>query len=219
MWSETTYWLSVSWPCRRMCTGVIVITPTIAACDTIIAPSAIRALGEVYWQERRDYGPAGGRETAARIRGLTQSALGPESSVTRLLQSVISAAQESVPPDAHPWEPPLSVRRERCIAEPGPLVAALLPDLDATPWPSLDHAYGPALDTPVHLQLLLADDDLVRADALQLLADSLLGSGEPTSVLAPATTFLRTLAEDERVPGREGIAALVREAEALAGSA
>ena len=102
--------------------------------------------------------------------------------------------------------------------KPGPLVATLLPYLDATPWASLDHAYGPALDTPVHLQLLLADDELVRADALQLLADSLLGSEEPTSVLAPATTFLRTLADDERVPGREGIAALVREADALAGN-
>jgi tetratricopeptide (TPR) repeat protein len=184
-----------------------------------IHPHAIRALGEVFWQERRDYGPAGGRETAARISDLAQSALGPESSVARLLSSVMDAAQEAVPPDAEPWEPPLSVRRERAAAEPGPLVRELLSDLDETPWPSLDHAYGPALDTPVNLRLLVADDELVRRDALDLLAESLLGSGEPTSVLLPVTTFLRSLSEDPRVPDRGGIAALVREAEVLAGNA
>jgi tetratricopeptide (TPR) repeat protein len=183
-----------------------------------IHPLAIRALGEVYWQERREYGPGGGRATATRVEELVHQALGRESSVAQFLQSVFDAAREAAD-DVEPWDPPLSARREAAMSRPSPLVAELLGDLDETPWPSLWHAYGPALDTPVHLRLLLAEDELVRADALQLLTDSLLGSDEPTSVLAPATTYLGSLAEDERVPERERIAELVREARALAGSA
>ena len=45
MWAEMTYGLIVSWPCSFMCTGVIVITPTIAACEMAIDVSARRARG------------------------------------------------------------------------------------------------------------------------------------------------------------------------------
>ena len=45
MCAEMTYGLIASWPCSFMCTGVIVITATIAACDTAIEPSASRARG------------------------------------------------------------------------------------------------------------------------------------------------------------------------------
>ena len=180
-----------------------------------IHPITIRALSEVFWQERRDYGPAGGRETAAQIQELTRKVLGDESALARLLQDVFAAAQESVPPGAELWDPPLSALRERFLAEPSPLVATLLGDLEETPWPTLYHAYGPALDTPIHLRLLLAGDERLRADALQLLAESLLGSGESSSALAPAISHLARLAADERVPDVSGVAELLRGAEAL----
>jgi len=103
-------------------------------------PSSIRALGEIYWQERREYGPAGGRETAARIESLVRDALGEKSAVGRLVQDVIATAREAGE-GVEPKDPPLSARRERILAEPDPLVDELLPDLNDTPWPSLDHAY------------------------------------------------------------------------------
>lgn len=180
-----------------------------------IHPLAVRALGEVFWQERREYGPAGGRETAARIEELARKVVGDESALARLLQGVFAAAREAVPPGTEPWDPPLSVLRERFLAEPSPLVAELLGDLEETRWPTLYHAYGPALDTPIHLRLLLAEEERLRADALLLLEELLLGSGESSSALAPSITFLTRLAADERVPDASSVAVLLREAEAL----
>jgi tetratricopeptide (TPR) repeat protein len=166
-------------------------------------PLAIRALAEVYWQERREYGPAGGTETAARIELLARDAIGEQGTLGRLLQVVFAAARESVPPGTQLDEVPLSARREQILAEPDPLVDELLPDLDAVPWATLDHAYGPALDTPLHLRLLLATDDRVREDSLELLAESLLHQETVYPATIPAARFMQRLGEDPRVPGRD----------------
>ena len=180
-----------------------------------IHPLAIRALAEVYWQEQREYGPAGGAETAARIAQLSRDAIGDESDLGRLLQSVFDVARARVPEGATPEDPPLSVRRERILAEPDPLADELLPDLDTVPWASLEHAYGPAIDTPLHLRLLLARDERVRTDAHDLLADSLLHQGSTYPATAPALTFIRRLAADERVPGRDDLLGFVEAADSL----
>lgn len=174
-------------------------------------PLAIRALAEVYWQERREYGPAGGVETAARIEALARDAIGQEGPLGGLLQAVFASARESVPPGVRPDEIPLSARRERALADRGPLVEAFEPEIVAVPWATLDHAYGPALDTPVHLRLLLADDERVREDSLELLAESLLHQGTIYSATAPALQIMRRMADDDRVPGRERILELLEE--------
>lgn len=168
-------------------------------------PLAIRALGEVYWQERREYGPAGGKETAARIETLMRDALGEESALWRFVRQVLSAAREAVPSGAQLEEPPLSVRRERILAQRDPLADELLSDLDAVPWVSLDHAYGPAIDTPLHLRVLLAADERVREDALALLGESLLHQGSVYPATVPAVRLVRQLGSDARVPGRAGL--------------
>ena len=177
-----------------------------------IHPLAIRALAEVFWQERREYGPAGGRETAARIESLARDALGGESAIGRLLQDVFAAAREASA-GVEPDDPPLSVRRERILAEPDPLVDELLPDLDATPWPTLDHAYWPAVDTPLHLRLLLADDEWVRDDSLWLLGESLFHQGSVYPATEPALRIVRRLAGDDRVPGRARLIAFLQDVE------
>ncbi|MFD4671184.1 hypothetical protein ACFWNN_15720 [Lentzea sp. NPDC058450] len=41
-----------------------------------------------------------------------------------------------------------------------------LEGLDDVPWHSIDHAYGPALDTPGHVRALLSDDPEVVARAI-----------------------------------------------------
>ena len=171
-------------------------------------PLAIRALAEVYWQERREYGPAGGMETAARIEALARDAIGVEGALGRLLQAVFAAARESAA-GTEPDEIPLSLRRERSLADPDPLVDELLPDLETVPWSTLDHAYGPALDTPLHLRLLLAVDERVRDDSLELLAESLIHQETVYPATIPAARFMRRLVDDERVPGRDGVLALL----------
>lgn len=178
-----------------------------------IHPLAIRALAEVYWQERREYGPGGGRETASRIEALLHDALGEESAIGRFVRDVIAAAREAGA-GVEPWDPPLSVRRERILAESDPLAEELLSDLDDTPWPSLDHAYGPAVDTPLHLRLVLADDEQVRADAVELLGASVLHQGSRYTATEPALAIVRRLAADDRVPGRTALAALVEDVDA-----
>jgi hypothetical protein len=174
-----------------------------------IHPLAIRAFGEVYWQERREYGPAGGRETAARVEALVRDALGEENAVYQVVQGILDAAREAVPAGTEPEHPPLSARRERFLAEPNALADELLFDLDDTPWPTLDHTYGPAIDTPIHLRLLLADDERLRNDALELLGDSLLHQGSVYSATVPAVRLVRRLSADERVPGRGELAAFL----------
>ncbi len=166
-------------------------------------PLAIRALAEVYWQERREYGPAGGTETAAHIESLAREAIGDKGPLGQLLQRVFAVARESVPPGTQRDEVPLSARREQVLAAPDPLVDELLPDLDGVLWALLDHAYGPALDTPLHLRLLLASDDRVRGDSLDLIAASLLHQETIYPATIPAARFMRRLGEDARVPGRE----------------
>ena len=164
-------------------------------------PLAIRALAEVYWQERREYGPAGGMETAARIEALARDAIGQQGPLGALLHAVFASAREAVPPGAQPDDIPLSKRRERALADRVPSVEDFEPEIEAVPWATLDHAYGPGLDTPLHLRLLLATDERVREDALELLAESLLHQGTTYSATAPALRIMGRMAADERVPG------------------
>ena len=177
-------------------------------------PASIRALAEVYCQERREYGPAGGRETATRIEALARDVLGDTSELFGLLQSVMRTARETVPPGTEPEATPLSALREQALVESSRLSDELLADLDDTPWPALDHAYGPAIDTPVHLRLLLADEERVRTDALGLLAASLLHDDSGYSATEPALRFVRRLASDDRVPGRVDLIAFLEAADA-----
>ena len=181
-------------------------------------PMSIRALGEIYWQERREYGSAGGRETAERIERLAQSALGAGNPVAKIISDVLRDARDAVPAGMEPEPEALSVRRERILAEPSPLADELLADLGATPWPTLDHAYGRAIDTPRHLRLLLAEDERVRDDALDLLGDSLLQEGSVPPATVPSVRLIRRLAGDVRVPGRRRLIAFLTAAAVQAAS-
>lgn len=172
-------------------------------------PMAVRALGEQYWQELREYGLAGGHETAQRIRDLAGRTLGEANPVVLLVADAIERTRATLPPGARPDEVALSVRRERFLAAPNPLADELLDGLHTVDWPRLEHAYGRAVDTPIHLRVLLADDDRLRADAAQLLGDSLLYEGSSYSATAPAMRFVLRLVEDVRVPGRANLIELL----------
>jgi tetratricopeptide (TPR) repeat protein len=167
-----------------------------------IHPLTIRALAEIYWQERREYGPAGGRETATRIERDAAAILGEAHPAARFIRDIIAAAREAIPAGAEPDIEPLSVRRERFLNQPSALADELLADLAATPWTTTDHAYGRAIDTPRHLRLLLADDERLRDDSLNLLAESLLHEESLYPATAPAIKVIRRLVGDARVPGR-----------------
>jgi tetratricopeptide (TPR) repeat protein len=172
-------------------------------------PLTIRALGELYWQQRREFGPAGGRDLAERIQEQVEGALGTDSPIAKVLGGVFDTARSAVPPGAVPWDEALSIRRERILAEPPPLADELLADLDGTPWATIQHAYGPAIDTPRHLRLLLADDEQVRNDALDLLGESLLHQETVYLATVPAVRAIRRLIADSRVPGRHRLIAFL----------
>jgi tetratricopeptide (TPR) repeat protein len=58
-----------------------------------IHPLTLRAVAEIYWQERREYGLAGGRETAARIERDAAAILGESNPAARFIRDVLAAAR------------------------------------------------------------------------------------------------------------------------------
>jgi hypothetical protein len=137
-----------------------------------------------------------------RIERDAAAILGEAHPAAQFIHDIIAAAQEAIPASMAPDIEPLSARRERFMAQPNELADELLADLGATPWTAMDHAHGRAIDTPRHLRLLLADDERLRDDSLDLLAESLLHQGSLYPATAPAIRVIRRFAGDPRVPGR-----------------
>jgi hypothetical protein len=81
-----------------------------------------------------------------------------------------------------------------------------LPDprsfIEGTDWAGLEHAYGPAQDTPFHLLELLHEDPEVQAQALGLLDMSVLHQGSLCSATAPAAQFIASILDDPRTLAR-----------------
>jgi hypothetical protein len=65
--------------------------------------------------------------------------------------------------------------------------------MDEIDWASLEHAYGPATDTPAHLSALSSTDPKTRADAVRHLDTAVLHQGFPYSATAPATAVVAGL--------------------------
>lgn len=78
-----------------------------------------------------------------------------------------------------------------------------LEGLDDVAWHSIDHAYGPALDTPGHLRALLSEDPEVVARAIRDLDETIHEEGgfvcpAATAVLPFVVQVLPVLREDHR---------------------
>ncbi|MFF5263873.1 HEAT repeat domain-containing protein [Actinomadura viridis] len=76
------------------------------------------------------------------------------------------------------------------------------PIIEGTDWSSLEHAQGPAEDTPVHLSRLLDEDAGVRSEALERLEETLLPGGALFGATAPAALFVAAILADPRALGR-----------------
>lgn len=78
----------------------------------------------------------------------------------------------------------------------------MLPDphalLRATDWASLQHAYGPAEDTPSTLTKLLDDEPDVRADALRHLFTTVYHQNSIYPATVPTTVYLAALLSEPR---------------------
>ncbi|MEV4943855.1 HEAT repeat domain-containing protein [Streptomyces zaomyceticus] len=70
--------------------------------------------------------------------------------------------------------------------------------LEHTDWAELEHAYGPARDTPVRLVQLLNEDPEVQAGALGMLDMSVLHQGSLYSATAPAALYVAAVLNDPR---------------------
>ncbi|WP_410652817.1 hypothetical protein [Amycolatopsis sp. cmx-4-54] len=68
--------------------------------------------------------------------------------------------------------------------------------LDGIDWGSLDHAYGPATDTPTHLAALASTDPDAQRAALDHLDVAVLHQGFPESATAPAARVVTQLLAD-----------------------
>lgn len=82
-------------------------------------------------------------------------------------------------------------------------MSSLQEQLNQIPWKSLEHAYGPATDTPTHLLALLSEDQEERKNALGQLWISICHQGNVYEASAAAAPFLiQILAQvpDEQKP-------------------
>ncbi|MFF3598129.1 HEAT repeat domain-containing protein [Kitasatospora indigofera] len=81
-----------------------------------------------------------------------------------------------------------------------------LPDprslIEDTDWGALEHAYGPAQDTPLRLLQLLAEEPEVQAEAMGLLDMSVLHQESLYSATAPAALFIAAILDDPRTLAR-----------------
>lgn len=70
--------------------------------------------------------------------------------------------------------------------------------LEHTDWAVLEHAYGPAQDTPLRLVQLLDEDPEVQAGALDMLDMSVLHQQSLYSATAPAALYVAAVLNDPR---------------------
>jgi hypothetical protein len=77
--------------------------------------------------------------------------------------------------------------------------------IDEIDWETLEHAYGPAIDTPAHLRALNSADAKARDAATSHLMDDVLHGCFPASATAPAARIVtRMLAQDVVAPDTHG---------------
>lgn len=69
--------------------------------------------------------------------------------------------------------------------------------LQKTDWPKLHHAYGPASDTPQHLQALLGDDQEARRAAVSHLGSAIMHQGTPWTATGPVALVVAGFLLDE----------------------
>lgn len=82
-----------------------------------------------------------------------------------------------------------------CLPDPSSLI-------EDTDWAALEHAYGPAQDTPLRLLQLLAEEPEVQAEALGMLDMSVLHQESLYSATAPAALFIAAILDDPRTLAR-----------------
>lgn len=87
----------------------------------------------------------------------------------------------------------------------------MLIDLDKIPWETLQHAYGRASDTPVHLRNLLSDSAEVRDHASSELWDSIVHQGNVSEAAIYALPFLLELVGAEKVQGKVDILVIIKD--------
>lgn len=87
-----------------------------------------------------------------------------------------------------------------------------LTELQDVDWAAYQDAYGPATETPVHLQALMSSDSTRRGEALAALEAALFHQGiAPCEAFRPALPFLRFVLEHGPPEEQEPLRAFLRE--------
>lgn len=87
----------------------------------------------------------------------------------------------------------------------------MLENLQTIPWHTLEHAYGPASDTPHHLKNLASDDEETRLDAYDYLSITIVHQGSVYEAAIAAIPFFFELLQAEKVKDKQNILDLLYE--------
>lgn len=170
-------------------------------------PYTLESLTELTSRTSYEYGLAASLPLQRQVLELQEQALGPNDPNVKLLRRAIERLETQIAPLAvagAPAGPGLSrsQKRERALAALPPERLALLEGIEQVNWRSLQHAYGPAVDVPNLLRLLLCADPEVVRDAWESLYAHIYHQGTIYQATGAAVPFLvRMLAADEP-PGK-----------------
>jgi tetratricopeptide (TPR) repeat protein len=168
-------------------------------------PSALLAMTHLQQRMAYEYGKDAARPLLARLQTLREDVLGPDDPFSRMARGILglmSQEEETHTTPIAPRGPSRSERYEAALAEALSHPAPILAGLDEVDWPHLQHAYGPAGDTPRHLRLLLSGDEVVRNDAWNALFGSIWHQGTVYTATAAAVPFLIAMLDQEGPPAR-----------------
>ena len=153
-----------------------------------------------------EYDLAAAAPLQRRILEIEEQALGSgDPSVERLRQSLLDTGTRF---STGVWQPPgpsRSEKRQRALASLVSKDLPVLAGIEQVDWRSLHHAYGPAVDLPLWLRLLLAEDQDVRNDALDYLYNTILHQGSLYPASAAAAPFLLRILAEPDPPGKTGL--------------
>jgi len=176
-------------------------------------PMTAQARSRLWQQIDYEYGPAAALPFQEQMLASMEASVGasdPMVTIVRQTVELLRARAGKAAQAGRPAGPSRSERREAALAVLSPSQEDLLAGLEALDWHSLQHCYGPADDVPDLLRLLLAEDEDVRQDAYQELANLLCHQGDVYQATGYAVPFLLRMLQAEDRPGKADLLAFLQ---------
>jgi tetratricopeptide (TPR) repeat protein len=189
-------------------TAVLPLRTRIAGiCSDILGeehPETLLAMSNLYQRTQYEYGKEAAYPFLMHIYDLREINIGADfpTAASRTIKEQVEKLASLSKTRGPQQGPSLSERIEAALAKTPPDPQGVLAGLEDVDWQSVRHAFGLAIDTPQHIRLLLSEDELVRADAWEALANSIFHQTtfyEATPIVIP---FLVRMLELDGPPDR-----------------